>query len=391
MGTKETMVTAPIMVALWDHLFRTRPDGRPSRVRWRLIGALAASWLLLAFLVSRQFRGPSIDLSPAMIWTYARTQAEVVVHYLRLAFMPSPLVFFYDWRLTPAPIWMAWQAALLAALAVLTAVGVWKRHPASFLGAWFFVILAPSSSVLPIVTEVAAEHRMYLPLAALIAAVVVAMYLAAARWAERWKPAMLAAAAVALVVAAGALGTLTRARNLVYASAEGLWQDTVAKRPDDPRSRVAYAEALARASRLPDAETQLWRAVELAPADPVARVRLGSVLAQQSRFDLAAGELTKAVALAPGNVDAHRFLGEIYAIQRKDRLALEHYSQALALVPDDPQIMARMASIRMDAQDASVRDPERALALAERAAQLTGNRDPRILQLLAAARAAARK
>ena len=389
MGTKETMVTAPIMVALWDHIFRTPPDGRPSQVRWRLIGALAASWLLLAFLVSRQFRGASVDLAPAMIWTYARTQAEVVVHYLRLVFVPSPLVFFYDWPLEPAPLWMAWQAGLLAVLAATTAVGVVKRHPAAFLGAWFFVILAPSSSILPIVTEVAAEHRMYLPLAAVVATVVVGMFLAATRLTGRWRRATLTAAAVALLLAAGALGTRTRARNAVYASAEGLWADTVAKRPDDPRSRVAYGEALARAGRLSEAETQLWRAVELAPQDPVARVRLGSVLAQQSRFDLAAGELTKAVALAPGNVDAHRFLGEVHATLRRDRLALEHYSKALALVPDDAQIMARMAGIRMDSQDPSVRDPARALALAERAAQLTGNRDPRILQVLAAARAAA--
>ena len=36
----------------------------------------------------------------------------------------------------------------------------------------FFLLLAPTSSVLPIVTEIAAEHRMYLPLAVIIAALV---------------------------------------------------------------------------------------------------------------------------------------------------------------------------------------------------------------------------
>ncbi len=123
MATKETMVTAPIVVALWDWLFGTRPDGQPSRVRWGLIGSLAATWVLLGFLVSQQFRGPSIDLAPLTIWLYVRTQAEVVVHYLRLAFFPSPLVFFYDWPLTPVPIWRAWQAVLLIGLAALTIAG----------------------------------------------------------------------------------------------------------------------------------------------------------------------------------------------------------------------------------------------------------------------------
>jgi hypothetical protein len=51
--------------------------------------------------------------------------------------------------------------------------------------------------------------------------------------------------------------------------------------------------------------------------------------------------------------------------------------------------MARMATIRADSKDPSVRDPARAKALAERAAQLTGGRDPRILEILSAAQAAA--
>ncbi len=389
MATKETMVTAPIMVALWDWLFRKPPGGRAGRVRWALVGSLAATWLLLAFVVSRQFRAPSIDLAPMTVWLYVRTQAEVIVHYLRLAFAPSPLVFLYDWPLAPVPLWRAWQAALLTGLAALTAVGVVRRLPAAFLGVWFFLILAPSSSVLPIVTEVAAEHRMYLPLAAVVTAVVVGAHVLMMRGAGPWRPAALGAAATLSLAVVGALGLETRSRNAVYASAEGLWADTVATRPDDPRPRVAYGEALEKAGRLPEAETQLWRAVELAPEEPTARVRLGSVLAQQSRFDLAAGELTRALALDPMNVDAHRFLGEVHAIRRRDSLALEHYSKALALVPDDPQIMAKMAAVRLGSQDPSVRDPARALALAERAAQLTGGRDPRILQTLAAARAAA--
>ena len=388
MATKETMVTAPVMVALWNWLFGTRPDGQPSKMRWDLIGSLATTWVLLGFLVSQQFRGPSVNLAPGTIWLYLRTQAEVVVHYLRLAFYPSPLVFLYDWPLAPAPLWMAWQAALLTALAVLTVAGIVKRHPAAFLGGWFFLILAPSSSLLPIVTEVAAEHRLYLPLASVTASVVVGVYLAGLRLMGRWTPAAGFAAAAACLVVAGTLGLEARARSRVYWSAELLWQDTVEKRPDDPRPRVAYAEALGKAGRLAEAEVQLERAIELAPQNGVARVRLGSVLAGQGKYERAVGELVAGLALRPGDIDAHRFLGEIHAIQRRDGLALEHFSKALAGVPTDAQIMARMAAIRADSLDPSVRDPLRAKELAEQAARLTGGRDPRILEVLSAALAA---
>jgi hypothetical protein len=87
---------------------------------------------------------------------------------VRLAFVHSPLVFLYDWPLSPSFAAVAWQAALLTAFVILTGVGIARRHPASLLGAWFFLVLAPSSSVLPIVTEVAAEHRIYLRLAAVV-------------------------------------------------------------------------------------------------------------------------------------------------------------------------------------------------------------------------------
>ena len=49
MATKESMVTAPVVVALWDWLFGARPDGQPSRVRWGLLGSLAATWVLLGY------------------------------------------------------------------------------------------------------------------------------------------------------------------------------------------------------------------------------------------------------------------------------------------------------------------------------------------------------
>ena len=341
------------VAALWDHLFGVPRPGRTVRTRWGLLAGLAATWLVLGALVLYEHRGPSLRLDPAMVWMYVVTQAEVVVHYVRLALVPAPLVFFYDWMLQASLGAVGWQAALLAVVVMATAVGLARRHAAGFLGAWFVLILAPSSSVLPIVTEVAAEHRMYLPLAAVVAAVVLGVFLLGRRLVPSPRVAVVAGALAAVAVV-GALGVETRARSRVYWSAESLWQDTVSKRPNDPRSRVAYGEALAAAGRMVEAEAQLQVAVTLAPEDPNARVRLGSVLAQQRKFDAAVPQLERALALRPADVDAHRFLGEIYAVQRQDQLAVRHYELALAFVPDDAQVMASLAVILADSRDASV-------------------------------------
>jgi len=387
MGTKETMVTAPIVVALWDHFFGApRPGGR-GHVRWSLLAGLAASWMLLGVLVRQQFRGPSINLDPSIVWLYVRTQAEVVVHYLRLAFAPTRLVFFYDWPLTPAPLWMAWQAAFLLALLALTVLAAVRRHPAGFLGAWFFLILAPSSSVLPIVTEVAAEHRMYLPSAAVITGVVVALFVVVKRYVKQ-PTAALSAAAAALVAVAIVLGAATHARNRVYWSAEGLWKDTVEKRPADARPHIAYGEALASAGKLAEAEAQLRTGTELAPQDAFAHVRLGAVLAQQRKFEPAISHLVTALAVRPRDADAHRLLAEIRALQHEDVLAVEHYRQALAMVPDDARLLAGLATILAESRDLTVRDPIKGRDLADRAVSITGGRDPRALEVLSGAQAA---
>jgi Flp pilus assembly protein TadD len=205
---------------------------------------------------------------------------------------------------------VAWQAVLLTALAALTSAGVARRHPASFLGVWFFLVLAPSSSVLPIVTEVAAEHRMYLPLAAVLATLVIVVF----QFGRKVMPSPntgAAIAAVLLFVCAGVLAAETRHRNRVYWTAESLWGDTVAKRPNDARPRVGYAEALADAGRLAEAQAQLETALAIAPNDPSAHVRLAVVLARQGRLGEALPHAGKALALRPDDPDARRLVSQL--------------------------------------------------------------------------------
>jgi hypothetical protein len=201
-----------------------------------------------------------------------------IVHYLRLAIVPRPLVFLYSWPLEASLAAVWWQAAVLAGLVALTVAGLVRRHPLAFAGAWFFLILAPSSSLLPIVTEVAAEHRMYLPLAAPFACVTAGIYLAAGRLLQRSRfvdrrseagapPAssptgwVLAAAATLAVVVA--LGSTTRARNRDYEKRRALWGDTVASsRPTSARARVAHGSVLASADAA-EAEAEFRAAVAL--------------------------------------------------------------------------------------------------------------------------------
>jgi tetratricopeptide (TPR) repeat protein len=383
MATKETMVGAPLAAAAWLWIFAGGDRRRFVKGPWLLSG-LASTWIVLAALVYGEGRAPSISLDAPSAWRYLLTQAEVIVHYLGQVVVPAPLVFLYDWPLVNslAEVWP--EALLLTGLAGSTAVGVVRRWPAAMLGVTFFLVLAPSSSVLPIVTEVAAEHRMYLPLAAVVASLVIGAYLAGRRLGVPSRAGAAAAGAATLAVTVW-LGTATRARNLDYWSEETLWRDTVATRPDFPRPRVFYGSVLLRLGRVDEAEVQFRQAVALAPGDPMARLRLGSTLAQQRKFDEAIPHLEQVTASFPDDPGAHRLLGQIYASQGKDALAVEKLERALSSMSEDPELLVQVAALLAGTRDASVRDPARALALAERAATLTSRQNPMVLSALALA------
>jgi tetratricopeptide (TPR) repeat protein len=391
MATKEVMVTAPILVGLW--LWTFGGTGAPRR-HWRLLAGLAACWLVLAALVARESRTPSIAPDPAVVWSYFLTQADVVTHYLRLSLWPSPLVFLYTWPLAASIAEVVVPAAFLTGLSIATAVAVIRRHPLGFVGAWFFLILAPSSSLLPIVTEVAAEHRMYLPLASVVACVVLGAFLAAglARAGEAGSTRSRTSTGVVVLVTlvlVAVLGSGTRARNRDYWSAERLWRDTVSKQPANARARTAYGEVLAQAGRYAEAEPQLQAAVDLEPGDAVALTRLGSVQAAQGNLDGAIANLERALALRPEDLDAHRAIGLARAVRREDARALPHLDRVLAAQPDDPFLLAQIAGILADSGDVSIRDGRRAVNLAQRAVRLTSRRDPGMLEILSAAHATA--
>ena len=136
--------------------------------RW-YYAALCATWLVLVALLWSSPRGDSAGFAGASVspWTYLLNQSEMIVRYLRLAFWPRGLVLDYG---EPLHVTFADVAPYAIAVAALLAGHDHRARSQSstlgFLGAWFFLTLAPTSSILPISTEVGAERRMYLPLMA---------------------------------------------------------------------------------------------------------------------------------------------------------------------------------------------------------------------------------
>ncbi len=404
MGTKESMISAPLMVALW--IWICRPDvalfGKP---RTLLIG-LAATMVIAVALAATEARTGSAGFGVKgwTWWSYLRTQAGVIVHYLRLAFWPRPLIFQYGWL--PAESWGAVmpQIVLLGSLAVATVVALVRRMPVGLIGAWFFLILAPSSSILPISTEVAAEHRMYLPLAAVIAAVVLQSGILfsarkatenlsknAKNEAEKRIPDWSFFVVVAAVVVPLALAT--RDRNRVYASAESIAADVVQHRPENAQAQLTYGSYLIGVKRFAEAETHL-RAATTLPLQPstdesksrsLAHLYLGMALLPQGKVDDASRAFEQAIALRPDLDRAYALLAEAQLSQKRTRAAVGTLEQALTRRPDEVALLKRVAWVLAISSDDSVRNGARAVQYAEHAVTLTRGRDPVALDVLAVA------
>ena len=169
-GCKEVAAVVPVVVLLYDRAFlagsfklRFASPVGSVRCPGGDVGAAGLAGRLRARPGGLRWMGKqSDDLG------VRATQPGIILHYLVLAFWPQGQCLDYDWA--PARMVSKILPGVLAIAVLLGATiwAFWKRPRWGFVGAAFFVILAPTSSIIPI-RDLAFEHRMYLPLAAVIA------------------------------------------------------------------------------------------------------------------------------------------------------------------------------------------------------------------------------
>jgi tetratricopeptide (TPR) repeat protein len=406
MACKESMVSAPLIVAWYDGVYVSGKQG--FRARRRIYIGLAATWLVLAAL---NWSGPRAAVggwsTGVSAWTYLLNQTVMIARYLRLAFWPRSLVAFYGWPLKLTLGAVMPYAFLIVFLLIVTAIAMRRQPMLGFLGVWFFVTLAPTSSIIPIATEVGAERRMYLPLLAVIALVVVGAYLAwdavRRRWygsAETAAPRLASVGAVLLLIGvAGALAAVSIARNREYASARTLAQTVVERRPTgiahhvlaeqltgaglhdqatahlreavrggDSRAGYSLGIELFNAGKLQEAVEQFDAFVRTSglpyhlvprwlepPAAEVigARTAMARAFVMQGRLPQAVEQAQAVLAVAPSHEEARLLLADALFRQQRYEEALTQYREYLRSRPDDMRALtnggiALIATGRLD-------------------------------------------
>jgi Flp pilus assembly protein TadD len=346
MATKESMVTAPVMVLLYDAVFGAGSLSRALRARWRLYAALAATWLILIALIRSGPRSHSAGfLSGITPWMYLLNQPAMIVQYLKLAFWPHHLVLDYGLPRAVAVADVLPYAVVILSLLTATVVAWRKRPDVAFMGTWFFVTLAPSSSIIPVATEVGAERRMYLPLIAIVIPCVVGGWWLLAHFsssiASRRTRAIGAACLAAVYFV---LAGFTLQRNNEYRSRTGIWQTVLDRRPN---GRAHYNLAIELKEEGNRAEA--IRHYQLALTDePAAHYAVGFELDADGRRQEAIQHYREFIRLRPDDIDvirAYVLLGRALMTEGQLEPAGEAFRQAVRRQPTRVEAQAGLADV----------------------------------------------
>jgi Flp pilus assembly protein TadD len=347
MGSKPVMITAPFVAILFDRAFLAGSFAELFRCRWRLYACLAGTWVVLfgTGIVAVMF-----DVSPDRPTTagfgyqgaspleYLLTQAGVLVHYLKLSFWPRPLCLDYAWPIASTAGAIVGPVLTIGGL-FAASVFAWRRYPwLGFLGVAFFAVLAPTSSIVPF-AHASFEHRMYLPLAAIVLIAVVCVHDLLEWWYRRfgvtgvvvpWTNGAVVLAAVVVY------GSMTVRRNADYHTAYAMWEHVMIQRPENPRPYGEIANIMVQQGEDELAVALYKKSLQLAPDSPVVLSNLGAVLLLSGHIDSAVTLTGRAVALRPDLYQSQYGHGNALIAAGRHEQGIQHLRVAVRLASQDP-------------------------------------------------------
>jgi len=284
---------------------------------------------------------------------YFFSQQSILVHYLHLIFWPVTLVLDYRYGLMEPAAFTAFPSraaelslTLMVSLGVLTLWALWRRPTLGFLGAWFFLLMAPTSSFMPIV-DLAMEHRIYAASAAVIALTVMAIMLLWQAGEKLWPGTAeyhrLAGGLIFAVVMV-LLGWRTFERNQDYANPVMLWAEVLKDRPDNTRAMLILGKLIE--PRQPDHTLMLYqRAARTEPHNYEPMIALGSLYLENNQPQLARKWYVMAYRLS-GDSRTYLMNMGLIAQEQNDLVGAAHFfQQAILHSQGDVKLLSNMGMV----------------------------------------------
>ena len=332
LASKETALVLPLVFLLYDWLLRPGPDEhRPKRLAL-IVGLLAVFAIAGAYRISTLPQATG-GLSAALL--NLLTQAIVIWRYVGLLVWPVGQSLMHSvHRVVTAADPLGWIAIVGLVLVMTAAIRFRRSHPVFGFGLlWFLIVLAPSSSVVPL-REGMAEHRVYLASAGFFMAVAAGLQLWRRIIPRSWMPG-LATATIGVVLCG-----LTMARNRVWSDPVALWSEATLRAEGMWEPHYALADSLREAGQCAAAVSEYEQVVAMRPEHRDAHTNLGICLAQTGRRQDAEPEFRRALEIDPSFARGYTNLGALALLGGDPVRARDAYLEAIVKDPDN--VLARM-------------------------------------------------
>ena len=295
--------------------------------------------------------------------------------------------------------WMAWRLR--------------RRHPYLLVGwLWFLGTLVPVIGLMQVGKQAMADRYTYVPLIGVFIAIAFGVKAVIARFQIGVIPPAIAASMIlgsCLVLTEQQLGywqnseklfahavAVTKNNSIAHynlgvalekrgyqAGAITNYQAVLRLNPGHVHAHINLGNCFSKTGRTSEALAQYQAAIQLDPKEPLAHVNLGTLLVGLGRFDEAMSQYGQAAQLDPDDFRPHYLMGKTLLRQGRDAESVGKFREALRLEPQNILALTLLARVLASDENPQIRKGAEAVALAEKANDLTGSGQPFVLDILA--------
>jgi len=167
------------------------------------------------------------------------------------------------------------------------------------------------------------------------------------------------------------------------------YRESLRINPERAQAHNNVANLLAASGNKEEALIHYREALRLNKKAPLAHLNLGTTLLEMGRFDEAMQHYAAAKRLSPDDPRPPYLMGKASLQQKRSADAVAHFRDVLRLAPSDFRTLTLLARVLSSDADAKLRNGTEAIALAERANELTRGSEAFVLDTLAMAYAEA--
>ncbi|MBZ5618316.1 MAG: tetratricopeptide repeat protein [Acidobacteriia bacterium] len=320
--SKQNTISLPALLLLTDYWWNPGFSFQGVRANWKLylpmaLGAVAGVAFFWRVIMTAETAG--FGMKDLTWYQYFFTQCRALFVYIGMFLLPARLTADWDFSISRTILDRGAIVGLVLLLALAAIAWRYRRRfPLASYGFFvYLVMMAPTSSFLPI-RDAIAERRLYF---AMLGLLLIVVDLLGRLKVDR--KALVTACVVVLLVAAG----LTHARAAVWSDPIALWEDTASKAPNKRRVRFQLGAAYLFANEFDRAAAEFEKTAQLEPPDHNLLVDWGLALDGLNRMDDAIAKLQMAALMAP-TAHVYTQIAMVYAKRSRWTEALDALTTA---------------------------------------------------------------